>query len=113
MLIENPILRGFNPDPSIIRVEKIIILLPRRLSGFGVQLHHSKDLVRWELVGQTSQKSQLDLLGVPDSCGVWAPCLSYKDGIFYLVYTNVKSFAGHGKTPQLFGNYNRYSRGME
>ena len=32
--------------------------------------------------------------GVPDSCGVWAPCLSYHDGIFYLVYSNVKSFVG-------------------
>ena len=32
--------------------------------------------------------------GVPDSCGVWAPCLSYRNGTFFLVYTNVKSFEG-------------------
>ena len=96
MLIENPILRGFNPDPSIIRVGEDYYIATSTFEWFpGVQLHHSKDLVRWELVGQIlHKKSQLDLLGVPDSCGVWAPCLSYKDGIFYLVYTNVKSFAG-------------------
>ena len=41
-----------------------------------------------------TRKSQLDLLGVPDSCGVWAPCLSYDKGTFYLVYSNVKSFDG-------------------
>jgi xylan 1,4-beta-xylosidase len=34
------------------------------------------------------------MLGVPDSCGVWAPCLTYDEGTFYLVYTNVKSFDG-------------------
>ncbi len=32
--------------------------------------------------------------GVPDSGGVWAPCLSYDDGIFYLVYSNVRTFDG-------------------
>ena len=32
------------------------------------------------------------MLGVPDSCGVWAPCLSYSDGQFFLMYTNVKRY---------------------
>ena len=32
--------------------------------------------------------------GVPDSGGVWAPCLSYDQGTFYLVYSNVHSFQG-------------------
>ena len=32
--------------------------------------------------------------GNPDSCGVWAPCLSYDDGTFYLVFSNVRSFDG-------------------
>ena len=75
MLIENPILRGFNPDPSIIRVGEDYYIATSTFEWFpGVQLHHSKDLVRWELVGQIlHKKSQLDLLGVPDSCGVWAP----------------------------------------
>ena len=113
-MIENPILRGFNPDPSIIRVGEDYYIATSTFEWFpGVQLHHSKDLVRWELVGQILQKSQLDLLGVPDSCSVWAPCLSYKDGVFYLVYTNVKSFTGVWKDTPNVGNYNRYSRGME
>ncbi|MBA7705873.1 Beta-xylosidase [subsurface metagenome] len=34
------------------------------------------------------------MLGNPDSCGVWAPCLSYCDGTYYLVYSNVRSFDG-------------------
>jgi len=96
MQIENPILKGFNPDPSIIRVGEDYYIATSTFEWFpGVQLHHSKDLVHWELIGQIlHKKSQLDLSGVPDSCGVWAPCLSYSDGVFYLVYTNVKSFTG-------------------
>ena len=32
--------------------------------------------------------------GDPDSCGVWAPCLSHADGQFWLVYTDVKRHDG-------------------
>jgi xylan 1,4-beta-xylosidase len=28
--------------------------------------------------------------GNPDSGGIWAPCLSWDDGLFYLIYTDVK-----------------------
>ena len=37
------------------------------------------------------------MLGDPDSCGIWAPCLSYADGLFYLIYTDVKRY---GRTTQ-------------
>ena len=30
--------------------------------------------------------------GDPDSCGVWAPCLTHADGLFYLIYTDVKRY---------------------
>jgi xylan 1,4-beta-xylosidase len=41
--------------------------------------------------------SLLDMRGKPDSCGVWAPCLSHADGRFWLVYTDVKRFEGSFK----------------
>jgi len=96
MPIQNPILRGFNPDPSIIRVGEDYYIATSTFEWFpGVQIHHSKDLVNWELVARPlNRKSQLDMAGNPDSCGVWAPCLSYDKGTFYLVYTNVRSFDG-------------------
>ncbi|MEM9325076.1 MAG: glycoside hydrolase family 43 protein [Bacteroidota bacterium] len=92
----NPILRGFNPDPSIIRVGEDYYIATSTFEWFpGVQIHHSRDLVHWELVARPLNRvSQLDLRGHPDSCGVWAPCLSYDDGTFYLVYSNVKTFDG-------------------
>lgn len=96
MKIENPILRGFNPDPSIVRVGDDYYIATSTFEWFpGVQIHHSTDLVNWELIARPLQKiTQLDMKGVPDSCGVWAPCLSYDNGIFYLIYCNVKSFDG-------------------
>src|SRR5690606_3661296 len=64
----------------------------------GVQIHHSRDLVNWTLVRRPlERKSQLDMRGNPDSCGVWAPCLSHADGQFFLVYTDVKRFDGNFK----------------
>lgn len=99
MQIQNPILKGFNPDPSIIRVDDDYYIATSTFEWFpGVQIHHSKDLAHWELITRPLDRtSQLDLRGVPDSCGVWAPCLSYHDGTFYLVYSNTKSFQGTWK----------------
>jgi len=96
MQITNPILTGFNPDPSIVRVGEDYYIATSTFEWFpGVQIHHSRDLKNWKLVARPLQRlSQLDMKGNPDSCGVWAPCLSYADGLFYLVYSNVRSFDG-------------------
>ena len=95
----NPILRGFNPDPSIIRVEGDYYIATSTFEWFpGVQIHHSRDLINWDLVTHPlNRPSQLDMIGVADSCGVWAPCLSYDQGTFYLVYSNVRNFDGPWK----------------
>lgn len=95
-MITNPILRGFNPDPSILRVGDDYYIATSTFEWFpGVQIHHSRDLVHWKLIGQAlTRTSQLDMLGNPGSCGIWAPCLSYDNGVFYLIYTDVKSRIG-------------------
>lgn len=94
MIIRNPILRGFNPDPSIVRVGDDYYIATSTFEWFpGVQIHHSRDLVHWRLLARPLDRaSQLNMLGNPDSCGVWAPCLSHADGLFWLIYTDVKRF---------------------
>ena len=94
MTIRNPILRGFNPDPSIVRVGDDYYIATSTFEWFpGVQIHHSRDLVHWHLLTRPlNRASQLNMLGDPDSCGIWAPCLSYADGLFWLIYTDVKRF---------------------
>ena len=94
MTIRNPILPGFNPDPSIVRVGDDYYIATSTFEWFpGVQIHHSRDLVHWRLLTRPlNRASQLNMLGDPDSCGVWAPCLSYAEGLFWLIYTDVKRF---------------------
>lgn len=92
--IHNPILRGFHPDPSIIRVEGDYYIATSTFEWWpGVRLHHSRDLINWELIEYPlNRTSQLDLRGVGASQGIWAPCLTYDQGTYYLVYTVVKAF---------------------
>jgi xylan 1,4-beta-xylosidase len=99
MSIRNPILPGFNPDPSIVRVGDDYYIATSTFEWFpGVQIHHSRDLVHWHLLTRPLRRpSQLNMLGDPDSCGIWAPCLTYADGLFYLIYTDVKRY---GRTTQ-------------
>jgi xylan 1,4-beta-xylosidase len=91
--IVNPVLRGFNPDPSILRVGDDYYIANSTFEWFpGIQIHHSKDLIHWQLVARPLNRlSQLDMRGEPNSGGIWAPCLTYDQGIFYLIYTDVKS----------------------
>lgn len=98
-MIRNPILPGFNPDPSIVRVGDDYYIATSTFEWYpGVQIHHSRDLVNWRLVAHPLDRSELlDMRGNPDSGGIWAPCLSYADGLFWLVYTDVKRHEGSFK----------------
>ncbi|KAF2241744.1 glycoside hydrolase family 43 protein [Trematosphaeria pertusa] len=95
----NPILPGFNADPSILRVGDDYYIATSTFEWYpGVQIHHSKDLANWELVTRPlNRKSQLDMRGNPDSCGIWAPCLTHDGEKFWLVYTDVKRKDGSFK----------------
>lgn len=95
-LIRNPVLPGFHPDPSILRVGSDYYIATSTFEWFpAVRLHHSRDLVNWRpLPGALNETRLLDLSGTPDSGGVWAPDLSYADGLFHIVYTDVNSHGG-------------------
>jgi xylan 1,4-beta-xylosidase len=94
MKVQNPILRGFNPDPSIVRVDDDYYIATSTFEWYpGVQIHHSRDLAQWQLITRPLRRaSQLDMRGDPDSCGIWAPCLTHADGLFWLIYTDVKRY---------------------
>ena len=93
-MIRNPILKGFNPDPSILRVGDDYYIATSTFEWYpGVQIHHSRDLVNWRLLTRPLRRaSQLDMRGDPDSCGIWAPCLSHDGEQFHLIYTDVKRY---------------------
>ncbi|SFT05718.1 xylan 1,4-beta-xylosidase/alpha-N-arabinofuranosidase [Paenibacillus sp. BC26] len=83
----NPVLPGDNPDPSIVRVGSDYYMVTSTFQFFpGVQVLHSRDLANWKPIGHViTRKSQLDLTGMPDSFGVFAPDISYYNGKFWVV----------------------------
>jgi xylan 1,4-beta-xylosidase len=102
--ISNPVLKGFNPDPSIVRVDADYYIATSTFEWYpGVQISHSRDLVNWRVVARPLNRySQLDLRGTPNSGGIWAPALSYSDGLFYLIYTDVRRWVGSFKDVRNF-----------
>jgi xylan 1,4-beta-xylosidase len=89
--VMNPLIPGFNPDPCIIRVNKDYYIVTSSFEWFpGIPLYHSRDLVHWEQTGHIlTRESQLNLRGVGNSSGVYAPSIHYYKGIYYVLYTIV------------------------
>ncbi|KAJ8689218.1 hypothetical protein PTI98_013262 [Pleurotus ostreatus] len=85
----NPILPGWNPDPTILRVDDDYFISTSTFEYFpGHPIYHSKNLVDWTLVGHAlNRPSQLPLYGTPSDAGLWAPGLRHHDGVFYLTST--------------------------
>lgn len=96
MKYQNPIIKGFNPDPSICRVGEDFYLVTSTFEFFpGVPIYHSKNLVNWELIGHClTRDTQLPLQGAVVSKGIYAPTIRYHDGTFFMTTTNV-SIGGH------------------
>lgn len=88
---KNPILKGFNPDPSICRVNDNYYMVTSSFEYFpGLPIYHSKDLINWRQIGHClTRDSQLPLHKVYASGGLFAPSLRYHDGLFYVICTNV------------------------
>lgn len=98
-LLTNPVLPGFSPDPSLIRVDDWFYLANSSFEWYpAIPIHRSRDLITWEYAGSFSGlNASLELRGLQDSGGVWAPSLSWADGDFWLVFTVVRGFGGPHK----------------
>ena len=85
----NPILSGYYPDPSITRVGDDYYLVNSSFTNFpGLPVFRSRDLVNWTQVGNALDRpGQVDFTGVRASQGIYAPDISYHDGLFYIVTT--------------------------
>ncbi|KAL5355694.1 glycosyl hydrolase [Aspergillus floccosus] len=98
----NPILPGFYPDPSCIRVGDVFYMANSSFQFFpGIPIHRSKDLINWELIGNAiNRPSQISLNQATTKInnaprreiftgGIYAPTLRYHDSIYYIVCTNL------------------------
>lgn len=87
----NPILQGFYPDPSVVRVGDDYYLVNSTFAWFpGIPVFHSRDLVHWTQIGNAIDRAgQLNFDKMTMWQGVYAPDISWHDGTFYIVNTCV------------------------
>ena len=103
MNYNNPIIKGFHPDPSICRVGKDYYLVTSTFEYFpGIPVYHSVDLINWELIGHCIDRpEQLPMEISKASGGIWAPTIRYHDGTFYVTatFSEKGNFIVHSKSP--------------
>lgn len=93
-MIRNPVLPGFNPDPSIVRVGPDYYIATSTMVWHpGIRLFHSTDLANWTLTSHVLVAGEHDLRGVDFNAGIWAPSLTHDHvaGLFYVAYSLVHS----------------------
>ena len=105
----NPIISGAHPDPSICRVGDDYYIVNSSFEYFpGLPIHHSKDLVNWELIGyglhrEDQCNGEMNIVDVQSDGGIHAPTIRYHKGTFYIITTNVYN-SGDG-SPGLMRNF--------
>jgi len=87
----NPILAGYYPDPSVVRVGDRFYLVNSTFAHWpGIPIHESSDLVHWHLIGHAlNDPSKVSYDGLNISRGVFAPSISFHDGTYYVINTLV------------------------
>lgn len=110
----NPILPGWNSDPSCTFVkewdETFFCTTSSFLAFPGIPVYATKDLTNWKLLSNAlnrpEQLPELSSNGT-QSEGIWASTLRYHDGTFYLI-TSYVSFAVWGPKILLFTTKNPF-----
>ncbi|MDQ0223216.1 glycoside hydrolase family 43 protein [Streptococcus moroccensis] len=91
---QNPILRGMYPDPSIVRVGETYYMVNSTFEYFpGIALSTSTDLLNWtKLPSIVTNPEQADLRQSKSNEGIFAVCIRYHNGHFYVITTNFAEF---------------------
>ena len=89
-MIHNPIIRGFNPDPSICFADGTYYVVTSTFEYFpGLPIWESKDLVNWSYAGSVlTDEEHLDLTASENNQGLYAPTIRFHEGRFFVVCTN-------------------------
>ncbi|WP_411350147.1 glycoside hydrolase family 43 protein [Paenibacillus sp. WLX2291] len=90
MRYNNPVMKGFYPDPSVCKVNDTYYLVCSSFQYFpGVPLFESTDLINWRQIGHClTRSSQVQLNQINSSGGVFAPTIRHHRGRFYMTTTN-------------------------
>ncbi len=109
----NPILHADYSDPDAIRVGDTYYMVSSSFANApGLPLLTSRDMVNWELTGHALPQlvPGAQFQAPRHGKGVWAPCLRYHDGKFWIFYpdpdngvyvSTATDFTGPWSTPHL------------
>jgi xylan 1,4-beta-xylosidase len=88
----NPVIPGFQPDPSILRVGNDFYVVNSSFGWFpGLPIYHSRDLVNWQQVGNAiTDIATFNLPAVGINRGIFAPTIRWHKGNFYIVTTCIE-----------------------
>ncbi len=89
----NPVLAGFNADPSVVAANGRFYLVNSSFGYFpAIPVHESTDLVHWRQIGHVIDRPGLvDFRGLRISRGMFAPAIAFHQGRFHVVCTAVDS----------------------
>jgi xylan 1,4-beta-xylosidase len=95
-MLPNPLIPGFNPDPSIVLADGAYYLVTSTFEYLpGIAVYRSTDLVTWAHIGNVATRpGQVSVDDAPTGGGVWAPTIRYRDGVFYVIVTIAMSPRG-------------------
>lgn len=96
-IIQNPIIPGMAPDPSIIRVDDVYYIATSTFHWNPcIQIYKSTDLANWELISFVLRNGEVNLRGTNTPAGIWAPHLSYDSSTskYWLAYSHMVNMAG-------------------
>ncbi|MGP2440407.1 family 43 glycosylhydrolase [Streptomyces sp. JW3] len=83
----NPLIPGFNPDPSCVLVDGTYYLVTSTFEYLpALPVYRSADFVTWEHIGNVAVRGeQVGIADVPSAGGVWAPTIRHHDGLFHVI----------------------------
>lgn len=87
----NPVIRGMNPDPSVVRVGSEYFLVTSSFEYFpSCPVYHSFDLVHWERIGYALNRPEQFAALHDEHPSTYACTLRYHEGTFYALTTDVR-----------------------
>ncbi|QDW23385.1 glycosyl hydrolase 43 family protein [Pedobacter sp. KBS0701] len=94
----NPLFYDEFSDPDLIRVGDDFYLTGTTMHSVpGLPVLHSKDLVNWKVIGYAmdrfQQGAEFNLKDGKEAYGqgIWAPCIRYHNGVFY-IFSNINKY---------------------
>ncbi|MFD2584852.1 glycoside hydrolase 43 family protein [Pedobacter vanadiisoli] len=112
-MYKNPIINADYSDPDAIRVGNDFYMIASSFDAIpGLPILHSKDLVNWKIIGHALKRQPPfeHFEKTQHGNGVWAPCIRYRNGEFYIYYpdpdfgiylTKAKTITGEWSAPKL------------